>query len=154
MRQSLAFLWCVAGFAVAVGCTGASPRTRSATSLAADGDGVTLHQYAARLAAQGDLVRAEQYGMLAIQRGVPIERVLPLLLDVCVRSSRISAALHHAEPVLRSAPHDHRLRFVVASLYVALSRRNDAVRELRLVLQNDPTHHDAALLLAQIQEAP
>lgn len=153
MRHSTTRLFFAVWLLVAIGCAGAPPRGRSAASMVARGDGDTLHGLAEALARQGDLVRAEQYAMLAVQRGMPLEQALPLLVDVCVRASRISAALHHAEPVLRAAPHNHRLRFVVASLYLALSRPDDAMRELRLVLQSEPKHEGAAQLLAQIQEA-
>jgi predicted Zn-dependent protease len=154
MMRWLVLSGCVAALVLGLGCMSQQPSARSASSLLIEGDGGALHRVARRLAVQGDLVRAEQYAMLAVQRGLPIAQVLPLLLEVCLRASRVSAALHHAEPVLRRRPDDQRLRYVVASLYVALNRREDAERELALLLRADPDHHAASLLLAQIREAP
>src|SRR5262245_35020149 len=62
-------------------------------------------------AARGDSVRAEQYLTLAIERGFPREKALPLLLESCIASSRLRAALDHAESYLREHPEHDGLRY-------------------------------------------
>lgn len=111
-----------------------------------------LFRFALSLADRGDLVRAEQYALLAVESGLSPRQSLPLLLSVCLRSSRVTSALAHAEPVLRSFPDDHRLRYVVASIYAALDRHDDAVRELAEVVRVDPIHAQAVALLRRLQE--
>ncbi len=145
---------CLGMWLASIGCVAREAQSASTAGLMAQDDGVALHRRAKRLAAQGDLVRAEQYALLAVARGLPMPSALPLLLEVCLRASRISAALHHAEPVLRGTPDDHRLRYLVASLYAALNRREDAAHELTLLLRSQPDHREAQALLAKLQEAP
>ena len=151
MKPCVPWLTCCALLAVALGCGGTQAVPTHGVPISADTDAATLHRFADALATQGDLVRAEQYALLSIARGMSPRVVLPLLLSVCLRASRVSAALAHAQPVLRAEPHDYRLRYVVASLYVALGRGNDAMRELLEVLRAAPEHDKAALLLAQLE---
>jgi len=133
------------------GCGASQTRdARELPSRVSDPD--ALYRFAVNLAGRGDLVRAEQYALLAVENGLSPRRSLLLLLNVCLRSSRVTSALAHAEPVLRSFPDDHRLRYVVASIYAALNRRDDAVRELAVVVRANPTHAQAVALLTRLQE--
>src|SRR5262245_23776335 len=69
-----------------------------------------LFESGRRAAERGDALRAEQYLALALERGYDRGKVVRLLVEVCVRSSRLRAALLHAEPYLRDHPDDHELR--------------------------------------------
>lgn len=110
-----------------------------------------LYRVAVTLADRGDLIRAEQYASLAVAEGLPLSRALPLLVSVCLRASRITAALAHAELGLRNRPDDMRLRYLVASMYAAIHRSDDAVAELERVLAVAPGHPRAAQLLNELR---
>lgn len=88
--------------------------------------------------AVGDLTRAEQYYAAAMQGGYPEQKVLPLLLRVCVESNRYQVAIDYAEPVLRKNPADHKLRLVIASLYSAVGQQSKARSQYELVLAEHP----------------
>jgi predicted Zn-dependent protease len=135
----------------ASGCAGSqTPDAHELPSQTSDPN--ALFRIAVDLAERGDLIRAEQYALLAVENGFPPRRSLPLLLSVCLRSSRVSSALAHAEPVLRAFPSDQRLRYLVASIYAALHRNDDALRELAEVVRAEPGHVAAASLLVHLQE--
>lgn len=104
-----------------------------------------------RAAARGDTVRAEQYFSLALERGYDARKVLPVLLSVCLKSSRLRAALDHAEPYLQNHPDDHELRYLVASIYAGLGATEKAQAELERLLRNDPAHADGHFLLAVLE---
>jgi predicted Zn-dependent protease len=97
-------------------------------------------------ASRGDAVRAEQYLSLAIEQGADRRQVMPLLLDACLKSSHLRAALNHAEPYLREHPEDDALRYLVANIHVSLGQLVRAKRELGLLLQKDPRNPDAHYL--------
>lgn len=141
----------VAFLAVSMWGCAASGGTTSATVIEHQPTAIELHEAAIALAARGDLTRAEQYASMAVGRGLPIEDALPLLLRVCLASARVSAALAHAEPVLRAHPQDHELRYLVATMYFALNRRADATRELGQVLRDAPTHDAARRVVAELE---
>jgi tetratricopeptide (TPR) repeat protein len=107
-----------------------------------------LYQQGERLALQGDPIRAEQYLSTAIQRGYPAGRALPLLLRVCLVSSRLGAALQYAAPYLRLHPDDYHLRYLVAAVQLGLDRPNVARSELERVLLQAPDYAEAHYLLA------
>lgn len=123
--------------------TGASSRDTLPGDPLAEIEGEQLFQDGQTLAARGDLVRAEQYLAAAIRRGYPEQRALPLLMRVCIASSRLGSALQHAVPYLRLHPEDHQLRYLVASVLIGLERQDEARLELLRVIENDPTHADA-----------
>jgi len=79
-----------------------------------------------------------------VQSGFPEARALPALVDVCVRASRLRAALDHAEPYLRRHPDAWRVRHLVASLHLALGHRARALAELARVVADERA--DAAAL--------
>jgi tetratricopeptide (TPR) repeat protein len=110
-----------------------------------------LFEYGARFAAHGDLLRAEEYLSVAIQRGYAATRALPLLLKVCVASQRLSSALHYAEPYLQLHPDDVRLRYLVATVQLGMSRPEQARRELQRVIHQVPDSADAQYLLGIIE---
>ncbi len=103
-----------------------------------------------RLMTDGDWLRAEHYLAAAERRGAPSARVVPLLVRACVESSRLRAALNHAEPYLDSHPEDAPLRFVVASLYAALGLPERARDELEAVIRLDPHHARAEYALGEL----
>lgn len=104
----------------------------------ADVEAEDLFAHGAALAQQGDGVRAEQYIVAAIERGFSVEEALPLLIQVCVASDRLSSALSHAEPQLREHPDRWPLRHVIGTLYLGLGRVDDAQRELERVVAQAP----------------
>jgi tetratricopeptide (TPR) repeat protein len=125
-------------FALAAGCGAADrPRTPPPDPLLTV-EGEELYQRGALFAQAGDFTRAEQYLTAAIGRGYPEARALPLLLEVCIESSRISAALSYAEPYLQRHPGEWSLRLLVASLHMGLENHQQARNELERVLQDAP----------------
>jgi tetratricopeptide (TPR) repeat protein len=101
-------------------------------------------------------VRAEQYLALAIERGADQREVLPLLLSVCVSSSRMRAALDHAAPYLEQHPEDDSLRYLIATIHVALGQTEEARASLELLLHGNPQSPEAHYLLGVLdaQDAP
>ena len=95
------------------------------------------------LARAGDLVRAEQYLNAAAERGYPTSETVPLLIDVCIRGSRYDAALAHARPQLALEPGNWRLRFLVATLHLAVGHKHNAKSELTRVLLDAPDAENA-----------
>ena len=91
------------------------------------------------LANQGDYVRAEQYLAAARSRGTPDEQIIPTLMEVCVRSSRLSAALGYAEPYLVQHPTDWSLRILVASIQLGLGHTREARNHLERVFLDAPS---------------
>ncbi|MEZ4252196.1 MAG: tetratricopeptide repeat protein [Polyangiales bacterium] len=129
---------------LAMGCGGSTPRESRPAMPDPLGDvqAEELYGHGAALAQQGDTVRAEQYVVAAIERGYPVGDALPLLIEVCVASNRLSSALSHAEPYLREHPGQWPLRHVVGTLYLGLGRVDDAQREFERVVSEAP---DAAM---------
>jgi tetratricopeptide (TPR) repeat protein len=109
-----------------------------------------LFRQGEQLARQGDPIRAEQYVSSAVQRGFPAQRALPLLLRVCIASSRLGAALQYASPYLKLHPEDYHLRYLVAAVQLGLGRYAQAQDELTRVLRDDPDYADAHYLLGVI----
>ncbi len=128
----------VAALALA-GC-GATAGTE--TEHAADPlDGVAaeeLYQRGLALSQAGDFIRAEQYLASAIDRGYPEDEGMPALIEACVQSSRLSAALAYAEPYLTRHPTHWALRLLVASIHMALGNHERARDELQRVLTDAP----------------
>jgi tetratricopeptide (TPR) repeat protein len=148
-HRRLAAAWLLGAASVISGCastTAKSPRTADGTYSAnwsfAQGEAA---------AARGDTVRAEQYFALAEERGYDSHKVLARLLSVCLKSSRLRAALNHAEPYLQDHPEDHDLRYLVASIYAGLGEPEKARSELERLLRDDPEHADGQFLLATLE---
>ena len=60
-------------------------------------------------AAVGDTTRAEEYLTAALDQGADARQVMPLLLEVCVRTGRYRSAIQHGEDHLRKHPEDRLL---------------------------------------------
>lgn len=102
------------------------------------------------LAKNGQLIRAEQYLYLAAQNGYPERQTLPLLLNICLSTSRLRTALNYALPHLVRHPESWMLRYLVASIYLALKQPTRARDHLSRVVQDNPAHAPAYYLLAVI----
>ena len=96
----------------------------------------------------GDLIRAAQYFAAAIARGASEPVVLPLLMQVYVRSGRYRVAVEQGERYLAQHPTDARMRFLVATLQAAVGDRGSATRHFEQVLEAAPTHAPAHYALA------
>ena len=151
MRPASTLIFLLANLLSACGAAVPSP-TDVAVAASPEHDAARLYSLGERAAANGDSVRAEQYLSLAIQRRYRVERALPLLLSVCVSSSRLRAALNHAEPYLRSHPEDVSLRYLVATIRVGLGEEQTARLELERILQEAPDNPDAHYLLGVLDE--
>src|SRR3954468_22868632 len=82
----------------------------------------------------GDATRAEDYLNAARESGGDERVIVRLLLDVCISDRRYRAAVGYAEDFLRRHPRDRELRFLLATLHVALGSSSSALKELRMVL--------------------
>jgi tetratricopeptide (TPR) repeat protein len=98
----------------------------------------------------GDSLRAEQYALLALREGQPEEPVRSLLVHACLRSFRLRAALDYAEPFLRHHPGHARLRYLVATIQLALGQPRLARRELERVSGLAPAFPEAHYLAGVI----
>lgn len=153
-------LWLAAGLAL-VGC-GAAQRpveTAPISDPLEDQTGQHLFDSGVRIAQQGDYIRAEQYFTAARDHGFPEERVLPLLMEVCVRSSRFSAAVGYAEPYLETHPDDWRLRQLLATIQMGLGDSAAARISLEHVVAEAPDepipHYMLGVLLRdQLHDEP
>lgn len=138
-----------------VGCI-SGPKPEPANQASRTKDNRPAAELVARgreAAARGDAVRAEQYLSLAIEEGAERRRVLPMLLQACLRSSHLRAALNHAGPYLLDHPEDDTLRYLVATIHLGLGQVVPARRELGLLLQRDESNPDAHYLLGIIESA-
>lgn len=106
-----------------------------------------LYRRGIALGQAGDLIRAEQYLAAAIDRGYPAEQALPPLMRVCLASSRLRAALSHAEPYLEEHPDAWSLRFLVASIQLGIGNVDEARTSLERVIRDAPDQPDAYFLL-------
>lgn len=102
------------------------------------------------LARAGQFVRAEQYLSLALGLGYREEETLRALLGVCLASSRLRAALNYAESRLVRHPDDWSLRYLVASIYLAMGEHWRAREELKRVLAYRAEFESAYYLLATV----
>lgn len=106
-----------------------------------------LYRRGMALGQAGDLIRAEQYLAAAIDRGFPAEQALPPLMRVCLASSRLRAALSHAEPYLEEHPDAWSLRYLVGSIQMGIGNVDDARTSLERVVHDAPDQPDAYFLL-------
>ena len=130
------------------GCSSVTPEARVAPPPSSSAEQAqALFQRGREAAQRGDSVRAEQYLSLALERGYDAERVLPVLLRVCLASSRLRAALDHAEPYLRDHPEAEALRYLVATIHAGLGQTDEARLALEQLLRTNPNNADAHYLL-------
>lgn len=135
---------------ITVGCTTPVP---SRTPDPARSDAAALHATGRTLARQGDLLKAEQYMSLAVRAGYPAIKALPGLVRVCLRASRLRAALMHAQPVLEAHPDSPPLRYLVATLHLGLGQTAQARQHLEILAVAPHPHADARELLTRLDAA-
>ncbi len=95
---------------------------------------------------RGDHTRAEQYLKLALDEGYAPDETVLLLVHACLSSSRFRAALNYAEPHLQNHPEDKALRYLVATVHLGLGHREDGLRHLNLLAEQDPNYPDTYFL--------
>ncbi|HEU5058942.1 MAG TPA: tetratricopeptide repeat protein [Kofleriaceae bacterium] len=141
----------IIALALLAGCAGATPKPAGDP-----GDPLKkvppeeLFRRGIALGNAGDLIRAEQYLAAAIDRGYPAEKALPPLLRVCLASSRLRAALGHAEPYLAEHPEAWSLRYLVASIHLGIGNMEEARASLERVIADAPDQPDAYFLLGVV----
>lgn len=137
MKRSLLVL----GLSLAtIGCGAASsaPRAGQSPDPLDTVSPEELYRRGVLLVQAGDSVRAEQYIAAAIDRGFSEDQAMPALMQACVSSSRLTAALTYAEPYLLRNPSNWPLRMLVASLHMGLAQHERAREELDRVLRDAP----------------
>jgi len=116
-------------------------------------DSTELFRRGQAAAKQGDSVRAEQYLSMALERGFDDKKVLPIMLEVCLSSNRLRAALNHAERYLRDHPEDQNLRYLVATIQLGLGQTEQAQIALNHLLRTNPKNANAHYLLGVLESA-
>jgi tetratricopeptide (TPR) repeat protein len=96
----------------------------------------------------GDTTRAEEYFAMAIDAGGDENKIIPLLLGVCVQDGRYRVAIGYAENHLRRHPNDVSARFVLGTIYAAVGDAPGAKAELEKVLVARPAEAQAHFALA------
>lgn len=128
-----------------VGCAGSTPAPESPTGdPLAEISAEELYRRGVMLGQAGDYIRAEQYLSAAIDRGYPEDEAIPVLIEACVESSRLVAALSYAEPYLERHPTQWSLRMLVASIHMGMGDHERARDELTQVLRDAPEEPAAA----------
>jgi tetratricopeptide (TPR) repeat protein len=155
MRAAVLLVGLLPG-AAALGCGGPSVEVQEARAAQAPDplDSVTPEELFRRgvlLSQHGDFVRAEQYLLAARGRGFDERRVIPALMEVCVRASRLSAAIGYAEPYLESHPDEWALRILIGSIHLGLGHLAEARLHLERALRDGrPEPAEAHYLLAHV----
>jgi len=109
-----------------------------------------LVDYGKAFANAGDLTRAEEYFAAAINSGGDERKIFPLLLRVCIQDGRYQVAIHYSEEHLAQHPADHRSRFLLATLYLAVGDGDSARGHLEKVLAATPDDAEAHFALAAL----
>lgn len=122
----------------ACGPTRAQKVEADIASVRNEANAQTLYERGKAFAAIGDHTRAEEYLAAAIEEGADPRVVLPLLMDVCVRTGRYRSAIQHGENHLRRHPNDLRTRIVVGALYAAINEGKHAREQLEHVVATAP----------------
>jgi hypothetical protein len=141
LRGQLAITLACMACGVITGCATGAAATTHQTELRDPLQDQTAQQLFAagqRIAADGDYIRAEQYFTAARDHGYPEDQLMPLLMQVCVRSSRYSAAVGYAMPYLETHPEDWRLRTLLATIQMGLGHPADARLSLEHVVAEAP----------------
>ncbi len=99
-------------------------------------------------AEMGDQTRAGQYFTAALDAGAQPSEVLPLLMRTYVATGRFRNAITIGEQYLKKSPKDAHLRFLVATLYLAIEEPERARDHLDHVLAQDTNNADAHYVLA------
>lgn len=139
----------VVALALAGACAGRNTeRVRVPGDPLAETPAATLFQRGVELRRSGDYVRAEQYLAAARDRGHDASAVVYELVGVCIDAARYRAALRYAVPHLERNPDDWALRYLVASLYLAVGETPRARDELERVVADRPDEPEPRFLLA------
>jgi tetratricopeptide (TPR) repeat protein len=101
-------------------------------------------------AAVGDHTRAEQYLSMALDAGGDPAQIVPLLLRACIDGERYLVALEYARNELRRTPDDAHVRYMVASLEMAVGDSKGALEDLRALTDADPDNADVHFALASL----
>jgi tetratricopeptide (TPR) repeat protein len=117
-------------------------------SLRRESDAKTLVERGKGFAAVGDHTRAEEYLASGIEAGADPRDVLPILMDVCVKTGRYRSAIQHGENHLRKHPRDLGTRVMVGALYVAISDSKQARAQLEQVVKSDGSQEVPAAVKA------
>lgn len=140
-------------WALTLGCGQSAPRL-AAFAGETNGRNDTaerLFQQGREAARNGDTLRAEQYLSMALEAGFDQHKILPLMLKVCLQSSRLRSALDHAEPYLLQYPEDRALRYLVATIHLSLGQVEKARLNLEELLRTDIRDADAHYLLGILE---
>jgi tetratricopeptide (TPR) repeat protein len=133
------------------GCV--QPQLRAAEPLAQDSlplSNAQLLEVARELERRGDSLRAEQYYVLALERGAPADEVLPRLLAAYVRDRQYRLAAQRAEDYLAKHPRSVRVRLILAALCEATGDYAEAVTHYQRVVHSEPSGPDAHFALASV----
>jgi tetratricopeptide (TPR) repeat protein len=107
-------------------------------------------------AAVGDYLRAEEYLADAMNQGANPKKIMPLLLEVCIKEGRYRLAAQYAKDYLVAHPNDVPVRLVLASLYSATAENKLAKAEFERVLDARPNdaqaHYALAVLLRDAEQ--
>jgi tetratricopeptide (TPR) repeat protein len=103
-----------------------------------------------RFEGSGDSDRAEQYYLAALRAGIAPDRAFPALIGVCVRAERFRTAAHYTEQYLGQSPANHHVRYLAATLRLALGQSNEALEHLQQLLAMNPTFAEAHYLAGVI----
>jgi tetratricopeptide (TPR) repeat protein len=103
-------------------------------SVQKEANAKTLLDRGRAFATVGDHTRAEEYLASALDAGADPREVLPLLMDVCVRTGRYRSAIQHGENHLRKHPYDAETRVMVGALYTAINEGKLAKQQLERVV--------------------
>lgn len=134
---------------VACGAAASAP-PRSPSDPLEERSAEVLYRTGRELARRHDSVRAEQYLAAAVARGYPEDDAIGPLVAVCLQSTRLRAALSYTAPYLKRHPDAWPLRYLAASIYLALEHPDQARRELEQVLEDAPRHAPSRYLLGVI----
>ncbi|MBX3225725.1 MAG: tetratricopeptide repeat protein [Labilithrix sp.] len=120
-----------------------------------ESDAKTLLERGKAFAFVGDQTRAEEYLAAALSAGADPRDVMPLLMEVCVRTGRYRSAIQHGENHLRQHPGDVRTRLMVGALYAAISEPDRARTHLEQVIAKpvpppEKIHGEAHYLLGVV----
>lgn len=151
MQRLSSLIGTALSIALLAGCGGSALQPAEDAGKAETRSGAELFRRGEEAAKQGDTVRAEQYLSMALERGYSEKQVLPIMLRVCLSSSRLRAALNHAEPYLREHPNDQSLRYLVATIHLGLGQLDEARFELGHILRVDPNYPKAHYLLGVLE---
>ena len=138
-------------FIAAVACGAPeSDRVKNARAIENEQTPENLFITGQNFAAVGDTTRAEQYLSSAIDHGADPHKVLPLLLEVCIRDGRFEMAIEYARPYLVKHPNDATVRYLLATLYSAVGDRTHARAEVETVVEERPNDAEPHFLLGTI----